>query len=548
MLLDGFTPYKKKDVKKYNKLRWWAGLTFGDLVDKAADIYPDKEAFVDGRGRFTFSQMRERINRFAISLTALGIEPLERVLVQLPNWNEFICAYFAIQKIGAIPVLLIDRYRQYEINHLLKLTGATSWIVPQRFKKVDYLPIISDVLKEHPQIAHVILVRGKSHESLLNMEKLIEDGEPTEEKLSRLAERRPDPMQVAHMAPTGGTTGLPKVVPHTHNNYLCRVEYVARRWELNSQDSCLAVAPIGHDLIFVSLICSTIFTFGKIVMLDSTQIEDICRTIQCEKISAVVWVPTLAQRVINFDRLHDYDLSSLRKMYCSGGQSSASLIKTVVKKLGCIYLNGYGGTEGMITLTGLNDHLDTVCRTVGKPVCPYDHYKIVDSRGREQPLNTPGQLLVKGPCIFTGYYGAPEENLMMFDRDGYFRTGDVARIDEAGSIILTGRIREMINRGGESINATEIENLICDHPGVLNVAVIPMPDPDMGERVCAYIQTKPGLELTSPQIISFLKGKKTSVIQLPEHIEFVNAFPCTGAGKIDKKALVEDLKFRMAAE
>jgi len=492
--------------------------------------------------------MRGKVDRLGISLMELGIKPLERVLVQLPNWNEFICAYFAAQKIGAIPVLLIDRYRQYEINHLIKLTGATVWLVPEKYKKVNYIPIIRDVLKENPGVAHVVLVRGGSHESLLNMENLIENGAATEENLSRLAERRPDPMQVAHMGPTGGTTGLPKVVPHTHNNYLCRVEYAARRWELNSRESCLAVAPVGHDLIFVSLICSTIFTFGRLVMLDSTEAEDICRTIQSEKITAVVWVPTLALRLIHFDGLDDYDLSSLQKIYCSGGQSSSDLIRNVVKKLGCVYLNGYGGTEGMITLTGLNDDLDHVCRTVGKPVCPYDHYKIVDIQGREQPPNTPGELLVKGPCIFTGYYSAPEENLKMFDRAGYFRTGDVAKIDEAGNITLTGRIKEMINRGGESISATEIENLICDHPGVVNVAVIPMPDPVMGERVCAYIQTKPGAEIDFEEIIHFLKGKKASVLQLPEHIEFVSSLPCTRAGKTDKMALSADIKKRMYAE
>ena len=144
MLLDGFTPYKEEDAEKYDKLRWWPGLTFGDLLDKAADLYPDKEAFVDGKSRLTFFQAKAKTNRLAISLMNLGIKPLDRVLVQLPNWNEFLCAYFAFQKIGAIVVLLIDRYRQYEIGHLTQLTGATSWIVPEKYKKIDYRPIIND--------------------------------------------------------------------------------------------------------------------------------------------------------------------------------------------------------------------------------------------------------------------------------------------------------------------------------------------------------------------------------------------------------------------
>jgi len=537
MLLKGCTPYRKEDAEKYSKMRWWAGLTFGDLIDKAADIYPDKEAFVDERSRLTFAQMRERVNRFAIRLIELGVKHMERVLIQIPNWNEFICAYFGIQKAGAIPVSLIDRYRQYEINYLARLTDATHWVVAERYKKVYYPPIIEDVLKDNPQIRHVILARPEKDKPFMSLEKLIEEAEVTDEKIKTLAARRPDPIQVGHMAPTGGTTGLPKLVPHTHNNYLCRVEYSARRWELNSDDVCLVVAPIGHDLIFVSLICATIFTFGKLVMLDTFHPEDICHKIQSEKITATVWVPTLVQRLINFECLDDYDLSTFKKMYCSGGASSPGLIRTAIERLGCTYLNGYGGTEGMITLTGLNDDLDSVCETAGRPCCPYDIYKVVDEFGRELPANTSGELVVKGPTMFTGYYIAPEENAIVFDGDGFFKTGDIASIDETGRIRITGRIKEMVNRGGESISATEIENLIGEHPDVAIVAVIPMPDPQLGEKVCAYIQPKPQKVLDFEEVISFLKVKKASVLQFPEHMEFVEQMPLTKAGKIDKRAL-----------
>ena len=537
MLLNGCTPYRKEDTEKYDKMRWWAGLTFGDLIDKAADIYPEKEAFVDRRSRLTFAQMRERVNRFAIRLIELGVKPTERVLLQIPNWNEFVCAYFGIQKAGAIPVSLIDRYRQYEINHLARLTDATHWVVAQRYKKVYYPPIIEDVLRDNPQIRNVILARPEREAPFMSLENLIEEAGVTDEKVEMLAARRPDPMQVGHMAPTGGTTGLPKLVPHTHNNYLCRVEYSARRWELSTEDICLAVAPVGHDLIFISLVCATIFAFGKLVMLDSSHPQDICETIQSEKITATVWVPTLAQRLINFEGLDEYDLSTFKKMYCSGGASSPGLIRTMIDRLGCIYLNGYGGTEGMLTLTGLNDDLDSVCETVGRPCCPYDTYKVVDENGKRLPANKSGELVVKGPTMFTGYYMAPEENAIVFDGDGFFKTGDIARIDETGRIKITGRIKEMVNRGGESISATEIENLISEHPDVAIVAVIPMPDPEMEEKVCAFIQPKPQKVLSFEEVISFLKAKKASVLQFPEHIEFVKQMPLTKAGKLDKKAL-----------
>lgn len=544
-LLKGFTPYKKEDAEKYNRLGWWPGLTLGDLLDKAADIYPNKEALVDGRSRLTYSQVREMADRLAISLMELGIKTMDRVLVQLPNWREFVYSYFALQKIGAIPVLLIDRYRPYEINHLFRLTGATTWIVPEKYGKIDYLPIIRDVLKNSPKVKQVILVRGGKHKGLLNLETMIEQTELKGRDLVRLAKRRPDPMQVAHMGPTGGTTGIPKVVPRTHNSLICSTEYAARAWEMDIHDTCLLAGPIGHDLTFTKGLCGSLFTFGKTVFLDAMYPEDICQTIQQEKVTAVVWVPTLAKRLIDFEGLKDYDLSSLKKMHCGGGVSLPEIIKGVWEKLGCTFFNGYGGTEGQTTITRSDNTPQTILHTVGRPTCPYDTYKVVDQNGKELPLNTTGELIIKGPGVFTGYYKAPQENKMAFNKEVFFRTGDVVKIDEAGNVTITGRIKEMINRGGESISATEIESLIIGHPGVAFVAVIPMPDPVMGERVCAYIQPKPGVGLNFDKIIAYLKEKKASVLQFPERIEFIDHMPLTKAEKVDKRTLLEDIKKKL---
>jgi 2,3-dihydroxybenzoate-AMP ligase len=540
--LKGFTPYKKEDAEKYNRLGWWPGLTLGDILDKAADIYPNKEALVDEKSRLNYFQVREMANRLAISLMELGIKTMDRVLVQLPNWSEFVYSYFALQKIGAIPVLLIDRYRPYEINHLFRLTGATSWVVPEKYRKTDYLPIIKDVLKNSPRVKHVILARGGKHRHLLNLERMIEQTELKERDLGRLAKRRPNPMQVAHMGPTGGTTGLPKVVPRTHNSLICGIEYGARAWEMDIHDTCLLAGPIGHDLMFTKGLCGSFFTLGKTVFLDSTDPTDICRTIQQEKVTAIVWVPTLAKRLIDFEGLKDYDLSSLKKMHCGGGVSQAEMIKGVWEKLGCTFFNAYGGTEGQTTMSRWEDPSETVLHTVGRPTCPYDIYKVVDRNGKELPPNTPGELIIKGPGVFTGYYKAPEENKMALNKEGFFRTGDVVKIDEAGNVTITGRIKEMINRGGESISATEIESLIIGHPEVSICAVIPMPDPVMGERVCACIQPKLGANLNFDKIIAYLKERKASVLQFPERIEFIVDMPLTKAEKVDKMALIEDIR------
>lgn len=545
MLLEGFIPYKKEDADKYNMFRWWPGITFGDMLDKAADVYPNKEALVDNTSRLTYSQLREKANRLAISLMKLGIKKQDRVLLQLPNWNEFIYSYFALQKIGAIVVLLIAKYKQMEINHLCRLTKAIAWIVPKRFGKIDYIPIIDDVMKANPGLRHVILVRGKDSNRFLSLEKLIEKADLNDSNRHKLAARRPDPMEVAHMGPTGGSTGLPKVAPCTHNSFISRSEYTARAWELNGNDTCLIVAPVGHDLSFGIGICPPIFTFGKLVMLDSTEPEDMLSMIQKEKVTAVAWVPTLASRLVNFEGLKAYDVSSLQKMYCGGQASQANLVKDVNEKLGCKYINAYGGTEGMGTMTRLDYDQTTVHTTVGKPVCPYDTYKIIDENGKELPPNIQGELVIKGPCMFTGYYHAPEENEKAFTKNGFFKTGDQARIDTSGNIILTGRVKDIIKRGGENISPIEIEELIITHPDVVQVSVVGMPDPVLSERACAYIQLKPGAGLSFEDIISFLKGKGASVLHLPERIEFIDSIPLTEAGKSDKKFLREDIRKKL---
>ncbi len=546
--LEGFTPYSKEDAEKYNKFRWWSGLTFGDILDRAADIHPEKEAFVDRKTRLTYGEARENTNKLAIGLMDLGIQPLDRVLVQLPNWHEFVFAYFALQKIGAIPVLLIDRYRQFEINHLTSLAGATSWIVASRYRKTDYVPIINDVLKERPGLKNVITVRGAGDQKpFSSLERLIAEAELTKDNLARLAARRPDPMQVAHMGPTGGTTGAPKIVPRTHNSLTNGIEYCSQSWEQSNQDINLLAGPIGHDLTFSKCLIGSIITMGKIIFLDPTDDKEICDTIEREKITSIVWVPTLGQRLLQYGDLDKHDLSSLKKMHSAGGASHPDLVKDVTEKLHMKFYNGYGATEGMTTITRTTDDLETICTTVGRPTCPYDTYKVIDKDGNELPPNTQGELVLKGPGVFTGYYNNPEENKEAFTKDGFFRTGDVAKIDEKGYITLTGRIKEMINRGGESISATEIEKLINHHPDVAAVAVIPMPDPIMGERACAYIEPKAGAQLSFEEIISFLRGQKASVLQLPERIEFIDAMPYTGAQKLDKRFMRENIEKKLKA-
>ncbi len=548
-ILAGATPYAEEDSREYLEGRWWSGLTLGELLDRAAYLHPNREAFVDRQNRLTYAQAKERADRLAIGLTELGVQPRDRVLVQMPTWSEFVDAYFACQKIGAITVMLIDRYRQHEIERLAEIAEATTWIVPLRYGKTEFLPIIEGTLQLCPQIVHVITVRGEvDRPGFSSLERLIAETEPTEEDLARLAERRPDARQVAHMGPTGGTTGEPKLVPLTHNDLGCNVEYCSKAWDQHCEDVNLIVGSIGHHLPLSKGFLGSVLTLGRLVMLDSTDAATICETIERERVTSVIWVPTLAQRLLQFEDLHKYDLTSLKKMHSAGGAAFPELVREVFGRLNMRFHNGYGATEGMTTITCAEDDIEVICSTVGRPTCQRDIYKVADRDGNTLPPNTAGELLVKGPSVFSGYYKNPEENAKVFDQDGFFKTGDVAVIDENGYVTLTGRLKEMINRGGESISATVIEGLITRHPEVAVCAVVPMPDPVMGERVCAYVEPIPGVVLTFEEIIVFLREEKASVQQLPERIEFVEEMPYTNVQKLNKQVLREDIRKKLEAE
>lgn len=545
MAIDGFTEYAREDREKYNRMRWWLGLTWGDMFDRAADLYPGKIGLVDDVGRWTYFELREKVDRLAISLIKLGIKPRDRVFLQFPNWHEYICAFFAMQKIGAITVLLIPRHNQLEINHLARLTEPVAWVLPGQYGKVDYQPIIDDVLKENPQIKHIIQVRTGSNGKYLNMDKLIEEGELTSENLKVLEDLRPDPDEVSHILPTGGTTGLPKASPRTHNCYICNIEYHSRAWEITSNDTIMVITPVGHSMAMHWGIGVAFLNFAKLVLLDSVKAEDICEWIQKEKVTAIPSVPALIARVVNMEGLENYDLSSLRTISLGGALSTPELIRSVHDKLKCIVINGFGSSEGTNTATRPGDNIDIICNSVGRRVCPYDTIKIIDQEGKEVPANVEGELVSKGPGIFTGYFKSPEENSQIFTRDGFFKTGDKAKKDQHGNISITGRIKDIINRGGEKISAVDIENLLSGHPGIHETAVIGMPDEILGERICAYVVLKPGEHLVFEEIISFLKGKGASVLQLPERIEFLEELPMTKVGKVDKKTLREDIKKRL---
>jgi 2,3-dihydroxybenzoate-AMP ligase/mycobactin salicyl-AMP ligase len=508
-------------------------------------MFPKKEAVIDDRARLTYSKLVERVDRIGLGLINLGLEKGDCVLLQLPNWSEYVCSYFALQRIGCIPVLLISGYRQLEVSHLGRLTEAKAWIVPESYRKIDYGSFIGAVKEENPQLQHVISVRAAKKgagftsnlESLMGQELSAGDREC-------LAMRRPEPTDVAHIVPSGGTTGLPKGIPRTHNEYICNVEYIHKAGEMNTGDVCLLVVPVGHNLALLNVVGS-IFWGYKLVLLDSTKPQDICSIIQSEKVTYLPTVPSLVRRIIEIEQLPDYDLTSLKKISAGGEPSPPDLIREVYRKLGCTYINEFGMAEGLLCRTSLTDNIEAICDTVGKPCCPYEQIKILDEKGKELPPNKDGELVTKGPGIFAGYLKNPEENKKSFTADGFFKTGDQARMDGSGNLKITGRIKDLIIRGGENISPAQVEELLCSFPEVADAAVVGMPDKELGEKVCAYVKSAPGTKLDPEEIKTFMESRGASKLLIPERFEFVEDLPLTQAGKHDKKALREDIKRRI---
>ena len=539
MPLDGLS---KKDAEEYVRQGAWQNMLLSDLLDAAAQECPQKEALVDNRGRLTYSQLNHKVDRLALGLSDLGIRRGDAVLLQLPNWSEFVYSFFALQKIGAPAVLLLPRHRQVEINYLSGLTKATAWMVPERHRNTEYLPVIQDVLRTNPQLKHVITVRAKDRK-FQRMEELIEED---------AAERRSPPpgpaaADVAFVIATGGTTGLPKAVPRTHNDALCEATNKATARKQDSTDVCMISVPLEHNLGLAAL-NGIISVKGKIVLVDSTRSEDLCAAIQREKATCAPLVPTLLARLVSFEGLADYDLSSLKALYVGGAKTPVDVIRATRQRLGNVYMAAFGMSEGPSCTTSLDDPEEVVLNSIGKPCCWFDKFKVVGTEGQELPPNTEGELLVKGPGMFSSYLDNPAENKRAFTEDGFFRTGDLAKIDNSGNIWITGRIKDIIIRGGEKISPAEIESLLREHPDVADVAVVAMPDPEMGERACAYIQPRGKSTTGLDDIISFLKSRGASVLQSPERIEIVRKIPLTKVGKADKKALEEDIKRRILHE
>jgi 2,3-dihydroxybenzoate-AMP ligase/mycobactin salicyl-AMP ligase len=326
------------------------------------------------------------------------------------------------------------------------------------------------------------------------------------------------------------------------------VEYRAKAWQRSPHDITLIATPITHNMAIEVSLNPSILTGGKVVMISSTRPKEILEAIEKERVTTMILAVAQVQQIVDFPELDQYNISSLQVIATGGSYMPPEVIRKVFNRLKCKFYNVYGSSEGPCTQTRFEDSDEVIFHTVGWPICPYDEFKVIDSNGCELPQGEEGELVARGPCIFLGYYKSDAENREAFTPDGFYRTGDIAKFDREGRLIITGRSKDIIIRGGENVSAKEVEELISGHSKVEQVAAVGMPDPVLGERVCAFIKPKKNEMISFEEIISYLKGKKTSVLYLPERIEMIDEIPLTRVGKVDKKWLREEIKEKLKKE
>ena len=537
-MLDGVVRFPAEFAARYRAKGYWEDRSLRDTFDQCFNRYAERVAIIDGSQSITYAQLNERATRLALNLLDEGLQPLDRMVVQLPNVVEFAYLYFALQKIGCIPIMALPTHRYREMNQFAELSGAAACVTLDKAREFDYREMVGRI-REANRSVRCGIVLGDAPPGFLSLRELIE--RPSRHVVDDLGKIRIDPEDPAVFQLSGGTTGIPKLIPRSHNDYLYNSRLASAVTGVAADETFLDVLPLAHNL---PLACPGLQGYllhgGKFVLSSSTRSEDIFTMIERHRVTHMAVVPALLIRLINDPRIAQFDLSSLRVIQ-SGGQRLQPEVRRRTKELipNVIVQENFGMAEGMLMFVRFDDPEVVRMETVGRPLSPDDEVRLVDDDDKEVSPGEVGELLARGPYTLRGYFGVPEYNARAFTLDGFYRSGDLMRLHPSGNYMVEGRKKDLINRGGEKISAEEIENLILGHPAVQNVACVPMPDPILGERMCAYVILRGDASLALQELVAFLLDQEISKHKLPERLEIVDEFPLSPFGKVSKKELTE---------
>ncbi|NMN95269.1 (2,3-dihydroxybenzoyl)adenylate synthase [Antrihabitans stalactiti] len=524
-MLDGFEPWPDEFAQKYRELGYWNGEPLDAAMRRYGLTFANATAVIDRFGEWTYADLDHEIDHYAAGLSSFGIKDRDRVIVQLPNRVEFVVVMFALLRIGAIPVFALPAHRTTEIVHFAECTDAVAYVIPDVADEFDYRDLARTVRNQTDKLANV-LVLGDPAE-FTSLESLRQ--EPTSHAPT-------DPGDVAVLLMSGGTTGLPKFVARTHDDWSYSGRATAESSSYDTTTRHMVCLPLGHNWTLTHGLMATFHAGGTLVLGESPDPGTAFKLVEKHGVTDTGLVPGIALAWVEMAPYATEDLSSLRRVVIGGTKLAAELARRVEPALGCQLHQAFGMAEGLCGFQSGDDDLETRINAQGRPVSPADEIRVVSEAGDEVARGEVGQLLTRGPYTVRGYYRGGQHNVNSFTTDGFYRTGDLIRHLPNGQVVFEGRVKDQINRGGEKIAAEEVENLLLAHPAVLEVALVGIADEVLGECSCAYVVARDDAPRQA-ELARFLNEQGVAAFKIPDLVRVIDALPRTAIGKVDKKTL-----------
>ena len=535
-------------MQEFRDAGYWLDSTTNEVLETHAQAQPDKLALVDHRICLSYAEYYCRVQRLAAKFVAMGLTADDVIAIQLPNWNEIAVALYTSMMIGVPFCQYHSDFRARETEFILTFTHASVLILPQRFKGFDYLAMIEPMRMRLPQLKHVLVVGDElsntNPEDYFDLRAFLDDPCVAQIPSSELASRRPHGDDLMRTAFTSGTTGDPKAVLHLHNTTNCALKFLNRGQRITADSVLLIFLPVGLNWGLFNIL-QAIHAGCSVVLQDIFKPEDALQLVQDEQVTHFCCAPAHLVSMLNVADAARFDLTSLQVIMTGGASCPIEVIQEVQQRIPGQLLEMYGMLEcGTQCHTLLSDDSQAVCGTVGRPVNEMG-IRVVDDAGRDVAVDEVGEILTYGPSVTIGYYNNPAVNARSFTADGWFHTGDQGAFDEHGYLRIVGRKKEMLIRGGANIYPREIEEVLHQHPKVMDAAVVGVPDARLGERVCVCIVPRAGQTLSFDEIVDFLRNK-IATYKLPEFLQVLDELPRTPTGKVQKGPLRDLVLKRIA--
>ncbi|EES4404368.1 medium-chain fatty-acid--CoA ligase [Escherichia coli] len=525
----------------YRQQGLWGDASLADYWQQTARAMPDKIAVVDNHGAsYTYSALDHAANCLANWMLAKGIESGDRIAFQLPGWCEFTVIYLACLKIGAVSVPLLPSWREAELVWVLNKCQAKMFFAPTLFKQTRPVDLILPLQNQLPQLQQIVGVdKLAPATSSLSLSQIIADNTPLTTAITTHGD------ELAAVLFTSGTEGLPKGVMLTHNNILASERAYCARLNLTWQDVFMMPAPLGHATGFLHGVTAPFLIGARSVLLDIFTPDACLALLEQQRCTCMLGATPFVYDLLNLLEKQPADLSALRFFLC-GGTTIPKKVARECQQRGIKLLSVYGSTESSPhAVVNLDDPLSRFMHTDGYAAAGVE-IKVVDDARKTLPPGCEGEEASRGPNVFMGYFDEPELTARALDEEGWYYSGDLCRMDEAGYIKITGRKKDIIVRGGENISSREVEDILLQHPKIHDACVVAMPDERLGERSCAYVVLKaPHHSLSLEEVVAFFSRKRVAKYKYPEHIVVIEKLPRTASGKIQKFLLRKDIVQRL---